>query len=131
MGRVFSNGPVDLGSIPGRVIPKTLKMVLDTSFLNTQQYKVCIKGKVEKSRESSSAPPRHLGVLAIEKGDFWSPSTTVTNFTYLFFYQFHFSIFLSIYLSVCLSVLYISKMHGRIFLYIDVCVCVRMIVIDR
>ena len=27
--------------------PKTLKMVLDTSLLNTQQYKVHIKGKVE------------------------------------------------------------------------------------
>ena len=28
--RVFANAPGDLGSIPGRVIPKTLKMVLDT-----------------------------------------------------------------------------------------------------
>ena len=44
VGRVFVNGPGDLGSIPGRVIPKTLKMVLDTSLLNTQQYKVRIKG---------------------------------------------------------------------------------------
>ena len=42
-----ANGPGDLGSIPGRVIPKTLKMVLDTSLINTQQYKVRIKGKVE------------------------------------------------------------------------------------
>ena len=42
MGRVFANGPGDLASIPGRVIPKTLKMVLDTSLLNTRQYKVCI-----------------------------------------------------------------------------------------
>ena len=41
---VFANGPGDLGSIPGRVIPKTLKMVLDTSLLNTEQYKVHIKG---------------------------------------------------------------------------------------
>ena len=31
---VFANGPRDLGSITGRVIPKTLKMVLDTSLLN-------------------------------------------------------------------------------------------------
>ena len=54
VGRVFANGPGDLGSIPGRVIPKTLKMVLDTSLLNTQQYKVHIKGKVEQSWESSS-----------------------------------------------------------------------------
>ena len=56
-GRVFVNGPGDLGSIPGRVIPKTLKMVLDTSLLNTQQYKVRIKGKVEQSRERSSVLP--------------------------------------------------------------------------
>ena len=47
MGRVFANGLGDLGSIPGRVIPKTLKMVVDTSLLSTQQYKVRIKGKVE------------------------------------------------------------------------------------
>ena len=53
--RVFTNGLGDLGSIPGRVIPKTLKMVLDTSLLNTQQYKVRIKGKVDQSRERSSA----------------------------------------------------------------------------
>ena len=30
-------------------------MVLDTALLNTQQYKVRINGKVEQSRESSSA----------------------------------------------------------------------------
>ena len=50
VGRVLTNGPGDLGSIPGRVLPKTLKMVLDTSL----QYKVRIKGKVEPSREWSS-----------------------------------------------------------------------------
>ena len=55
--RVFANGPGDLGSIPGRVIPKTLKMVLDTSLLNTQQYKVRTKGKVERSRERSNTLP--------------------------------------------------------------------------
>ena len=55
VGRVFANGPGDLGSIPGRVIRKSLKMVLDTSLPNSQQYKVCIKGKVEQSREWSSA----------------------------------------------------------------------------
>ena len=55
VGRVFANGPWDLGSIPGRVIPKTLKMVLDTSLLNTQQYTVRIEGKVEQFRERSGA----------------------------------------------------------------------------
>ena len=60
---------------------KTLRMVFDTSLLNIQQYKVYIKGKVEQSRERSSALLLHLGVVAIEKGAFWSPSTTVANFT--------------------------------------------------
>ena len=36
------------------VIPKTLKMVIDASLLNTQHYKVQIKGKVVQSRERSS-----------------------------------------------------------------------------
>ena len=58
--RVFANGLGDLGSVPGRIIPKTLKMVLDTSLLNTQQYKVRIKGKVEQSGERSSALPYTL-----------------------------------------------------------------------
>ena len=57
VGIVFANGPGDLGSIPGHVIPKTLKIVLDTYLLNTQQYKVHIKGKVEQSREWSSVLP--------------------------------------------------------------------------
>ena len=60
MGRVFANGPADLGSIPSHVIPKTLKMVIDTSLLNTQQYKVRIKGKVEQPRERSSTLPYAL-----------------------------------------------------------------------
>ena len=57
VGRVFTNGPGDLGSIPGRVILKTLKIVLDTSLLNTQQYKV---RKMEQSRERSIVLPYTL-----------------------------------------------------------------------
>ena len=57
MVRVFANGPGDPSSIPGRVIPQTLKMVLDATLLNTQYYKVRIKGKVEQSKEKSSALP--------------------------------------------------------------------------
>ena len=58
--RVFANGPGDLGSIPGRVIPKTKKMVLDASLLNNQHYKVRIKGKVEQSREGVAPSPTPL-----------------------------------------------------------------------
>ena len=50
--RVFANGLGDPGSVP-----RTLKMVLDTSLLNTNKYKVRIEGKVEQSRERSSTLP--------------------------------------------------------------------------
>ena len=53
----FANEPGYLRSPPGRVIPKTQKMVLDASLHNTQHYKVWIKGKVEQSRERSSGIP--------------------------------------------------------------------------
>ena len=55
MVRAFANGPEDLGSIPGQVIPKTQKMVLDAALLKIQHYEIRIKGKVEQSRERSSA----------------------------------------------------------------------------
>ena len=60
MVRVFANGSGDLGSIPGRVIPKTKKIVLDSSLLNTQHYKVGIKGKVEQSKERNNVLPDTL-----------------------------------------------------------------------
>ena len=60
MIRVFANGPGELGSVPGWVIPKTQKMVLDPSLLNTQHYKVWIKGKGGQSKERSSALPYTL-----------------------------------------------------------------------
>ena len=55
MSRVFANGPGDQGSILGPVIPKTQKMVFEAALLNTQHYKVQIKGKEEQSREMCSA----------------------------------------------------------------------------
>ena len=60
MNRVFANGPGDQSSIPGRVIPKTQKMVLDATLLNTQHYKIWIKGKVEQSKQQSSTLPDTL-----------------------------------------------------------------------
>ena len=83
MNRVFANCPGDQGSLPGRVIPSTQKMVIDISLLKTQDNKVRIKGK-RSDQGNGIAPPLHLGVVAIEKGAVGSPSTKVTNFTYLF-----------------------------------------------
>ena len=57
MGWVFANGSGDKGSVARRVIPKTFKMVIDTDLLHAQHYNVHIKGKVEQSKERSSALP--------------------------------------------------------------------------
>ena len=51
-------------------------MVLDATLLNTQHYKVRVKGKVE-------CPPLLLCVVAIEKGAFESSLSKVANFTTL------------------------------------------------
>ena len=60
MCRAFANSPGDRVSILGWVMPKTQKMLLDAALLNTQHNKVRIKGKVEQSREWSSAFPYTL-----------------------------------------------------------------------
>ena len=57
VGRVFTNGPGDQGSVSGQVIPKTQKMVLDASLFNSQHYKGWIKSKMEQSRKRSSTFP--------------------------------------------------------------------------
>ena len=53
VGRVLANSPGDRGFNPRSNNTKDLKMVLDTSLLNTQHY----KDKGEQSREMSSALP--------------------------------------------------------------------------
>ena len=68
----------DEPSFPGQVIPKTQNMVLDAALTDNQHY----KGKLEKSRERSSALP-YSCIVAIVKGAFRSPSTTVFNVTYI------------------------------------------------
>ena len=48
MSRMFTYGPGDQGSIPGRVIPKgkkKKKKLLGAALLSTQHYKVRVKGK--------------------------------------------------------------------------------------
>ena len=71
-------------------------MVLGTSLLNTQQYKVRIKGKLEQSLEWSGALPYTSELVAIEKGAFWSPSTTVANFTFYLYITIWFQVTISV-----------------------------------
>ena len=134
MSRVFANGPGDWGSIPDWVIQKTQKMVLDGTLLNTQHYKVRIKGKVEQSREWNS----NLGVVAIEKGAFRSPSTKVAIFTYIYRIYWYNNIYIyisiDIYTYVCMYVFAIVciffnlslSLYIYIYIYVCVCICVCM-----
>ena len=104
MNRVFASGLWDRGSIPGKVILNTQKIVIDAALLNTQLYKVMTKGKVKQHREWGSALLLHLSIVAIEKGAFRSPSTEVANFTYLisiYLSGIMFSVYLASYLTNC------------------------------
>ena len=81
MSRVFANCSGDLGTIPGRVIPKTQKMVLDSSLFNIIRYRSRVKWR---NPGNGVTPILLLVVVTIQKGAFWSPSTTVASFTLLF-----------------------------------------------
>ena len=55
-------------------------ILLDTSLLNTQHYKVRIRGKVVQSREMNSTFPQHHRVVTIVNVAFELLSSTVANF---------------------------------------------------
>ena len=57
VGRVFTNGPETWVQSQVESYQRLKNMVLESSLLNTQQSKVCIKGKVEQFWERSSALP--------------------------------------------------------------------------
>ena len=66
---MFGNGPVDRGSIRGRVIPKTQKWYLMHPCLTLQiiRYVSMVSGTI---MGNEYRPLPHLGVVAIEKGAF-------------------------------------------------------------
>ena len=74
-----------MSSIPGRVIPKTQKMVLDASLLDPRHYKVGIKDKWSNPGKRVVLSLT-LRVVAIEKGTFESPSTTVSQLIYIYIF---------------------------------------------
>ena len=55
MSRVFANVQENRDSIPGRVISKIQKMVLEVALLNIQHYNVWITGKVKQSTKFSTS----------------------------------------------------------------------------
>ena len=56
----IASGLEDWGSIPGWVILKTQKNGAWYCLVNTQHYKVQVKGKVEQAKEWSSTLPNTL-----------------------------------------------------------------------
>ena len=101
MIRVFASGP--RGSILGRVIPKTQKMVLDASLLHTQQCKVRFKGTWSKPGKEVVPCPTHWC------SSFWKRSHPVAfNYGVRYIYDNHIFIF----------ILYVSLTHTYIHTYI-------------
>ena len=116
--RVFANGLGDLGSIPGRVIPKTQKMVLDASLLNTQHYKVRIKGKVEQSREGV-APSSTPWCSSYRKG---SLRVTLDYGRQLYFYIcIRQCVYIYIYIYTDIYICIWSCQYIYIYIYIWIC----------
>ena len=75
---MFANGPRDQGSIPGRVIPKTQKMVLDAALLNTHYYKVRLKGKLSNPGNGVALFP------TLRCSSYWKGSLRITiNFYWI------------------------------------------------
>ena len=75
MVRIFVSGAGDWISILGRVIPKTQKWYLMPPCLTLRiMYSSKVSGAIW---EKELRPPLHLIVVAIEKGAFGSPSSSV------------------------------------------------------
>ena len=84
VGRVFTNGPGDQGSIPGQVVPKTQKMLIGASLLNTLHYKVWIKSK-RSNPGKGVAPFPTSWFSSYRKGSLQVPNLL----TYMYIYHHH------------------------------------------
>ena len=115
IGRVFITSWGDWGSVLGWVIPKTQNMVLDTSLLNTQHYKVRIKSKLEQSRERRSALPYTL-VWELLKRDLWVALVqSPTLYIYIYIYTHtHTYTQINTHLHMCVN----KFTHTYIYIYI-------------
>ena len=63
VGRAFTNGQGDRGSISDRIMPKTQKMVLDASLLKIEHYTVLIKDK--RSNPGKRVAPSHQTLMLV------------------------------------------------------------------
>ena len=61
-------------------------MVFDASLLNTQHYKISIKGKVEQSREKNSGLPHTLVLYLLKREPSGRPQLRLASFIYIYIY---------------------------------------------
>ena len=101
VGKVFTNGLGDQGSVPGRVVPKTQAMVFDAALLNTQHYKVRIR--VKWSIPGKSVMPAY----------YWKRSLRVAL---VYGHQLYFYIY--IYILICIYTCIYIYMYTLICIYI-------------
>ena len=120
VSRVFISGPGDLGSVPGRVIQKTLKWYLIPPCLTFGNIRYGSRVKWSNLGKGVAPFPTHR-CSSYWKGAFWSPSTTVANFTFLYTHTHMYT-----YTHVCVYIytyMYThtysnTHAHTRIYIYI-------------
>ena len=80
MVRVFANGPWDLVQSQVKSYQRLKKWYLMPPGLTRSIISYRSRVKWSNPGKGVAPPPLHLGVVAIEKGAFESPSTIVANF---------------------------------------------------
>ena len=110
--RVFDNGPGDLGSISGRVIPKIQKKVMDAA-LRIWHYQVRIEGKWSNLWKVVVPPPTLSGSI-YWKGRLWV-SLYFSQLIYLC---------INIYIYININVFMWMYAHMYVYMYININICI-------
>ena len=141
VSRVLAHGPKEQGSIPGWVIPKNQKWYLmpPCLILNIIRYGSRIKWS---NPGKGGVPTPTLGVIAIEKWTFGSPSFTIVNFVYIYIYISS-TLYIYIYIYICMLPnpcrveLSSERSNGchernaRLFIWIELSVAVKRIYVNK
>ena len=112
MIRVFASGLEDRGPIPGWVIQKTQKIELHDSLLNTQHYKLSIKGKWSNPGKCIHTY-MHI---------YMHISMHIYMHIYICIYI-YMHIYICIYLCIYICI-YISYIYTHIYIYMHIYICV-------
>ena len=107
MGSVFANGPGDRDSISGWSHTNESKMVLDAALLNSQHYKVWIKGKRNNPGKGVGMSPTPQCSNYCKKRLWVTLDNSQTTYIYIYIY---------IYICLCVCVCVCVCTFLRIYL---------------